>query len=96
MTGMAPSIALHRGATLPGMGTETATIRVPRATRDLLAQRARERGMSLSALLTELAHGVTREAAFAAEREAARADASNPQATREQGEWEGTLGDGID
>jgi hypothetical protein len=33
----------------------TATIRVPRETRDLLAARAEERGISLSSLLTEFA-----------------------------------------
>jgi hypothetical protein len=34
----------------------TATIRVPRETRDLLAAYAQERGLSLSALLSEFAH----------------------------------------
>jgi hypothetical protein len=37
------------------MSTETATIRVPRETRDRLVARARERGVSLSSLPTEFA-----------------------------------------
>lgn len=92
---MATSIALDQGAKLADVTSETATIRVPRETRDLLAQRARERGMSLSAMLTEFAHSATREAIFAAERDASLADASNPTAVAEQRGWEGTLGDGV-
>lgn len=44
------------------MAVDSATIRVTRETRDLLADQARERGMSLSAMLTELARDVAREA----------------------------------
>lgn len=96
MAGVSPPVAPWQGAKLGRMASETATIRVPRETRDLLAQRARERGMSLSAMLTEFAHATTRDALFAAERAATRADASNPDAVRELDEWEDSLGDGVD
>jgi hypothetical protein len=74
------------------MATETATIRVPRETRDLLAHQADERGISLSAMLTDVA----REGIFRAERNAARADAEAIDARAEDREWEATLGDGIE
>jgi hypothetical protein len=77
------------------MAVDTATIRVTRETRDLLAEQARERGMSLSAMLEELARDVAREAVFRSEREASRADASNRDALREEREWEAALGDGV-
>ncbi|OPE45298.1 antitoxin, partial [Mycolicibacterium diernhoferi] len=62
------------------MSTPTATIRVPAPTRDRLAAQARERGISIAALLTELAARAEQEAAFSAEREATRAEASAPNA----------------
>jgi hypothetical protein len=74
----------------------TATIRVPRETRDLLAARARRRGVSLSSLLTELARRIERADAFRSEREASRADAGRRDAAAEEREWEAVLGDGID
>jgi len=74
------------------MATDTATIRVPRETRDLLAHQAQERGISLSAMLTDVA----REGIFRAEREAAIADARASGARAEDREWEATLGDGVD
>jgi uncharacterized protein (DUF1778 family) len=77
------------------MSVETATIRVTRETRDLLAQQARERGVSLSSMLAELARDVAREAVFRSERDAARADASNRDAVGEERAWEATLGDGV-
>jgi hypothetical protein len=77
------------------MAVETATIRVTRETRDLLADQAQERGMSLSAMLTELARDVAREAVFRSERDAAHADASSRDALREEREWEAALGDGV-
>lgn len=77
------------------MATETATIRVPRQTRDQLARRARERGISLSSMLTELARDFEREAIFRSERDAARADASNPEALREERDWDAAAGDGL-
>jgi predicted kinase len=78
------------------MAAETATIRVTRETRDLLAQQATERGVSLSAMLADLAHDVAREAIFRAERGATRADAGVAAVEAEDREWEATLGDGVD
>lgn len=78
------------------MASETATIRVTRETRDLLARQASERGVSLSAMLADLAHDAAREAIFRAERDATRADAGVPVVKAEDREWEATLGDGVD
>jgi hypothetical protein len=78
------------------MSTETATIRVARETRDLLAEQARARGVSLAALLTEMAREREREAIFESERRATRADAQSPAALEEMRLWEATLEDGID
>lgn len=78
------------------MSTETATIRVARETRDLLAQQASERGVSLSAMLSDLARDIAREAIFRAERDATRADAGVAAVKAEESEWEATLGDGVD
>lgn len=77
------------------MATETATIRVARATRDLLAEQARERGISLSTMLAELAASAARDALFASEREASRADDSSRDVLAEERAWEATLGDGV-
>ncbi len=74
----------------------TATIRVPRETRDLLAARARERGVSLSSLLTEFARRAERADALRSEREATRAEVGDPRAIAESELWEATLGDGLD
>lgn len=76
--------------------TATATIRVPRETRDSLAARARERGVSLSSLLTEFARRAERAEAIRSEREATRTDMADPKARSEYGLWEATVGDGID
>jgi hypothetical protein len=78
------------------MAAETATIRVTRETRDLLAHQAGERGVSLSAMLADLAHDVAREEIFRAERDATRADAAVAAVKAEDREWEATLGDGVD
>lgn len=78
------------------MPTETATIRVPLTTRDRLARRARERGVSLASMLTEYAETLTREAIYRSEREATRADARNPDVSSEEREWETVVGDGIE
>lgn len=78
------------------MAAETATIRVTRETRDLLAHQASERGVSLSAMLADLAHDVAREAIFRAERDATRADAGAAAVNVEDREWEATRGDGVD
>jgi hypothetical protein len=75
--------------------TATATIRVPRETRDRLAARARERGVSLASLLTEFARRAERAEAFRSEREATRADSVNRDVAAEEREWEAVLGDGV-
>lgn len=77
------------------MATETATIRVTRETRDLLAEQARERGVSLASMLEELAREAERESILQSEREASRADAGDPAGQAEEREWEAALGDGI-
>jgi hypothetical protein len=62
--------------------------------RDRLAAQARQRGISLAALLTELATRAEQEAIFAAEREAARADAT--QAVRDEDrDWDEAIADGL-
>ena len=77
------------------MSTSTTTIRVSKETRDLLAEQARERGMSLSAMLGDLAHRERLMAVFRAEREAARADRENRGTADEAGDWDATSGDGV-
>lgn len=81
---------------LANMATETATIRVARETRDLLAAQARERGVSLSSMLAELAREAERKAIFRAERDASRTDSGNASVRSEDREWAATLGDGVD
>jgi predicted DNA-binding ribbon-helix-helix protein len=78
------------------MAAQTSTIRVTRATRDLLAEQARERGVSLAALLAEIADERRRDAVWRSEREASRIDAQNADAQDEVREWEATLEDGLD
>lgn len=77
------------------MATKTATIRVPRDTRDLLAKQARARGISLSAMLGELARSAERAAIFQAEREASRADAGEAAVRAEEHDWEAAVEDGF-
>lgn len=79
------------------LATETTTIRVTRETRDLLAQQARERGISLAAMLADLARAAAREVIFRSERDASRADADadDCDAAAEEHDWEATLGDGV-
>lgn len=74
----------------------TATIRVPKETRDLLAEQARARGLSISSMLTEMARHAQRDAIFQSERDAVRRDAGMADARVEDQEWEATLTDGID
>ena len=81
---------------IDGVPTQTSTIRVSRATRDLLAAQARERGVSLAALLSEIADERRREAIWRSERKASRIDAQSPVAMSEIQEWEATLEDGLD
>jgi post-segregation antitoxin (ccd killing protein) len=78
------------------MATETSTIRVTRATRDLLAEQARERGVSVAALVGEIAEERRRDAIWRSEHEANRVDERNPDTQAEFREWEGTLEDGLD
>jgi hypothetical protein len=75
--------------------TATATIRVSRQTRDLLASYAEERGVSLSALLTEFARRAERVDAFRSEREATRVDSKDRDVAAEEREWEAVIGDGV-
>ena len=83
----------------PAMASPTATIRIPKETRDRLALLADERGVSLSTMLTEWAQRkftkAEREEAYRSEREARRLDAENPEVQAEDRLWEATLGDGI-
>jgi hypothetical protein len=66
--------------------TATATIRVPRETRDLLFAQASDRGISVSALVTEFAVRTQRVDAFRSEREATRTDADDDRVTTEERE----------
>ncbi|ORW00281.1 hypothetical protein [Mycobacterium kyorinense] len=77
------------------MATATTTIRVPIQTRDRLAAQARERGISLAALLTELATHAEHEAIFRAERDATRADVTVVGVRNEDRDWDETAGDGL-
>lgn len=70
------------------MAGDTATIRVPRETRDQLAALARQRGISVSALLVEIAGERELEEVFRSEREATLADRRNQVAEREAEEWD--------
>jgi hypothetical protein len=78
------------------MSTESTTVRVSLRTRDRLVAQARERGVSISALLEELAAGADREAIFRAEREATRAEAGNRTLREAEGAWADTAADDID
>jgi hypothetical protein len=78
------------------MAVDTATIRVARDTRDLLAEQARARGISLAALLAEIARERMRDSIFESERRATLAEAESPAVLEEMRLWEATLGDGID
>jgi len=77
------------------MAARTATIRVTRETRDLLAEQARQRGLSLSAMLAELARSADRGEVFRAERDASLADSGDPAVSAEEHEWEAVLDDGV-
>jgi hypothetical protein len=78
------------------VAAETATIRVTRRTRDLLAGQARERGVSIAFLLAELARERETEAVWRSERRATRADSKNLAVTAEEHMWEAALADGLD
>ncbi len=76
--------------------TETATIRVSRSTRDLLAEQARESGVSLASLLAEVARKRQAELIWRSERRASSIDAQNRDVEAEDRDWEMALADGID
>jgi hypothetical protein len=78
------------------MATETATIRVTRATRDLLAKQARSQGTSLAALLADVAREREARSIWDSERAASRIDAENPDVGAEDLAWEASLADGLD
>jgi hypothetical protein len=77
---------------MPG---DTATIRVARQTRDLLAQQARVEGVSLSSLLARLAREHRNAEILRSEHVASRADAADAAALAEDSDWDTTLTDGI-
>jgi len=77
------------------MSTHTTTIRVSVQTRDRLAAQARERGVSIAALLTELAARAEHEAIFRAESDATRAEAALQAVRNENRDWDTTAGDGL-
>ena len=77
------------------MSTSTTTIRVSIHTRDRLAAQARERGVSISALLTELATHAEHQAIFRAEREGTSADAPVGAVAEEDRDWDEALADGL-
>jgi hypothetical protein len=77
------------------MSTPTTTIRVPVQTRDRLAAQARERGVSIASLLTQLASRAEHEAIFRAERDATHAEATVQAVQDEEADWDHTADDGI-
>lgn len=77
------------------MAPDMSTIRVPTPTRDKLAAQARQRGISIAALLEDLAAQAERQAAFAAERKATLADAEMSEVQDEDLDWDDTTGDAI-
>lgn len=78
------------------MTTSSTTVRVSLQTRERLTAQARQRGISVSALIAELAARADRESMFRAEREATRAEASSDGAVQEDMDWARAAGDGID
>jgi predicted DNA-binding ribbon-helix-helix protein len=78
------------------MSTPTTTIRVPIQTRDRLATQARQRGVSIAALLAELASRAEHDAIFSAERDSARSDAAARAVGEEDRDWDDASGDGVD
>ncbi len=77
------------------MSTPTTTIRVSVQTRNRLAAQARERGVSIATLLTELASRAEHEAIFRAERDATRAEGAQQAVRDEHRDWDTTVGDGL-
>lgn len=81
---------------LDDMAAQTSTIRVSRATHDAFAAQARERGVSLAALLAEIADERRREAMWRSEREASSLDMQDADVQAELDDWDRTVGDGVD
>lgn len=77
------------------MSTPTTTVRLPVQTRDRLAAQARERGISVAALIAEFASRAERESIFRAEREAARLEAVDAAVHAEERDWDTAVGDGL-
>lgn len=65
-------------------------------TRDRLAAQARQRGISIAALLEEMSDQAERQAAFKAERMATLADLDSPEVREEDRDWDVTTVDGIE
>lgn len=96
-----PAHVNEKVAALPSleMASPTATIRIPKETRDRLAVLADERGVSLSALITAWTQRAftkaERDAAYHSEHEATRIEAENPELLVDDWLWEATPGDGT-
>lgn len=80
---------------MQSMAPDTSAIQVPTPTHDELAAQARQRGISIAALLEDLAEQAERQAAFAAERTATMADTDRSGIQDEDLNWDTTTGDGI-
>jgi hypothetical protein len=78
------------------MAQDTATIRVPRPVRDSLARSARDRGLSVAALIAEVAERLERDAILRSEREATLKDVGSEAVASEERDWERALADGLD
>lgn len=78
------------------MATNTATIRVTRATRDLLAAQARQQGVSVAALLADFAREQQRASIWESERQATRIDATQRAVGMEEQEWDAVATDGVE
>jgi predicted DNA-binding protein len=76
--------------------SETATIRVPKDTRDRLLAVAERRGVSVSKLVTELAAREHVHAIYDAEREAWSLALSDPDFAEELRDWDEALLDGSE
>jgi hypothetical protein len=61
-----------------------------------LAGQARERGVSLASLLSEMAREREAEEIWRSEQTATRADAESPAVAAEEQVWEAALADGLD
>jgi hypothetical protein len=78
------------------MAEHTATIRVARSVRDSLARSARDRGVSVAALIAQLAQRLERDAMLRSEREATLEDAGSVAVASEERDWDRVLADGLD